>query len=156
VAGLVGTLNVEIRRHRINSAPNVRFRGECVAKLFAALRASNNRIEANGPLNQYCALAVDIESMLRGRALKIVLQHIHPESGHCSDEVTRPLSANSRHRACGFKMRPQTRPSGPGSLDQSRPSASQTWRTERGSRLWLAPTSGSSAVRPARWIVTVP
>ena len=23
-------------------------------------RASNNRIEANGPLNQYCALAVDI------------------------------------------------------------------------------------------------
>jgi hypothetical protein len=55
---------------------NVRFRGECVAKLFAARRASNNRIEANKPLNQYCALAVDIESMLRGRALKIVLQHI--------------------------------------------------------------------------------
>jgi hypothetical protein len=27
-------------------------------------------------LNQYCTLAVDIESMLRGRALKIVLQHI--------------------------------------------------------------------------------
>jgi hypothetical protein len=27
---------------------------------------------------------------------------------------------------------PHTRPSGPGSLDQSRPSASQTWRTERG------------------------
>jgi hypothetical protein len=84
----------------------VRSYPECVAKLFAALRVSNNRIEANGPLNQYCALAVDIESMLRGRALKIVLQHIHPESGHCSDEVTRPLSANSRHRACGFKMRP--------------------------------------------------
>jgi hypothetical protein len=60
----------------------VRFIPECVAKLFAALRASNNRIEANGPLNQYCALAVDIESMLRGRALKIVLQHIPPESGH--------------------------------------------------------------------------
>jgi hypothetical protein len=61
---------------------HVRFTPERVAKLFAALRASNNRIEANGPLNQYCALAVDIESMLRGRALKIVLQHIPPESGH--------------------------------------------------------------------------
>jgi hypothetical protein len=61
---------------------NVRFWSERVAKLFAALRASNNRIEANGPLNQYCALAVDIESMLRGRALKIVLQHIPSESGH--------------------------------------------------------------------------
>jgi hypothetical protein len=47
-----------------------------VAKLFAALRERNNRIEANRPLNQYCALAVDIESMLRGRAFKIVLQHI--------------------------------------------------------------------------------
>jgi hypothetical protein len=61
---------------------HVRFTPECVAKLFAALRASNNRIEANGPLNQYCALAVDIESILRGRALKIVLQHIPPESRH--------------------------------------------------------------------------
>jgi len=37
-----------------------------VAKLFAALLERNNRIEANRPLNQYCALAVDIESMLRG------------------------------------------------------------------------------------------
>jgi hypothetical protein len=39
------------RRNRLCPRP------ECVAKLFAALRASNNRIEANGPLNQYCALA---------------------------------------------------------------------------------------------------
>jgi hypothetical protein len=65
-----------------NAKRHVRFTPECVAKLFAAGRASNNRIEANKPLNQYCALAVDIESMLRGRALKIVLQHIPPESGH--------------------------------------------------------------------------
>jgi hypothetical protein len=63
-------------RKQITALTHVRFRGECVAKLFAARRASNNRIEANKPLNQYCALAVDIESMLRGRALKIVLQHI--------------------------------------------------------------------------------
>ena len=56
------------------------------------------------------------------------------------------LRAKCRHRARGRQLRwPQTRPSGPGSLDQSRPSASQTCRTERGSRLWLAPTRGSSA-----------
>jgi hypothetical protein len=60
----------------LRCSDDVRFAPECVAKLFAARRASNNRIEANKPLNQYCALAVDIESMLRGRALKIVLQHI--------------------------------------------------------------------------------
>jgi hypothetical protein len=83
----------------------VRSYPECVAKLFAALRARNNRILVDGATNQRCALSSDVESMFRQQPLKIVLQHIHPESGHCSDEVTRPLSANSRHRACGFKMR---------------------------------------------------
>jgi DNA-binding winged helix-turn-helix (wHTH) protein len=83
-AGRDPFVTFETRRHVrywpkaeiLGCTAHVRFRGERVAKLFAALRASINRIEANGPLNQYCALAVDIESMLRGRALKIVLQHI--------------------------------------------------------------------------------
>ena len=65
-----------VNRHGRDAANQSMRQGECVAKLFAALRASNNRIEATGPLNQYCALAVDIESTLRGRPLKIALQHI--------------------------------------------------------------------------------
>ena len=63
-------------------AANVRFRGECVAKLFAALRARNNRILVGGATNQRCALSSDVESMFRQQPLKIVLQHIPPESGH--------------------------------------------------------------------------
>jgi hypothetical protein len=43
---------------------NVRFRGECVAKLFAALRTRNNRIRLDGAVNQYCALAFILESIL--------------------------------------------------------------------------------------------
>jgi len=40
---------------------NVRFWGECVAKLFAALRARNNRILVDGATNQRCALSSDVE-----------------------------------------------------------------------------------------------
>jgi hypothetical protein len=53
-----------------------------VAKLFAALRARNNRILVDGATNQRCALSSDVESMFRQQPLKIVLQHIPPESGH--------------------------------------------------------------------------
>jgi hypothetical protein len=55
---------------------NVRFCGECVAKLFAALRTRNNRIRLDGAVNQYCALAFILESILLVWDAKIVLQHI--------------------------------------------------------------------------------
>src|SRR5262249_21232429 len=41
----------------------------------------NNRIGANGFLNQRCALTPDPESILRARTGKIVLQHNPPNSG---------------------------------------------------------------------------
>jgi hypothetical protein len=63
---------------------HVRFTPECVAKLFAALRARNNRILVDGATNQRCAFSSDVESMFRQQPLKIVLQHIPPESGHCA------------------------------------------------------------------------
>ena len=50
---------------------------------------------------------------------------------------------------------PQTRPSGPGSRDQSRPSSSQTRRTTRASRIWCEPPRGTSAFRPSRCTVTM-
>jgi hypothetical protein len=61
---------------------NVRFRSECVAKLFAALRSRNDRIRLDGTLNQCCAFAFAFESILPVLAVKIVLQHIRGKSGH--------------------------------------------------------------------------
>jgi SLT domain-containing protein len=54
---------------------------ECVAKLFAALRTSNNRIQLKQVLNQYCATVLVLESKLLVLSVKIVLQHIPPASG---------------------------------------------------------------------------
>jgi hypothetical protein len=51
---------------------------DCVAKLFAALRESNNRIRLNDVLNQCCALAFVLESTLLILIAKIVLQHNLP------------------------------------------------------------------------------
>ena len=48
---------------------------DCVAKLFAALRSRNNRIRLNGALNQCCAFAFVLESILLILVVKIVLQH---------------------------------------------------------------------------------
>src|SRR5512139_3817699 len=61
---------------------NVRFRGDCVAKVFAALRERNNRIRLNASLNQYCVSAFVLESMLLDLVVKIVLQHYRGQSGH--------------------------------------------------------------------------
>jgi hypothetical protein len=72
---------------------DVRFTPECVAKLFAALRARNNRILVDGATNQRCALSSDVESMFRQQPLKIVLQHIPPKSGHFVMQPPRPLRA---------------------------------------------------------------
>jgi hypothetical protein len=58
---------------------DVRFRGDCVAKVTAE-RLCNNRIGANGFLNQRCALTPDLESILRAGTGKIVLQHNLPEA----------------------------------------------------------------------------
>jgi hypothetical protein len=66
----------------VRTRRSVRFRGECVAKLFAALRTRNNRIRLDGAVNQYCALAFILESILLVWDAKIVLQHIRGQSGH--------------------------------------------------------------------------
>jgi hypothetical protein len=55
---------------------------DCVAKPHKVQRTGNNKIGMNNFLNQYCTLALDLESMLRVGALKIVLQHNPPESGY--------------------------------------------------------------------------
>jgi hypothetical protein len=47
---------------------------ESVAKLGRPSEMRNKRIGADGLLNQYCALALDVESILRWHVLKIVLQ----------------------------------------------------------------------------------
>jgi hypothetical protein len=41
----------------------------------------NDRIGARAPLNRCCAFAPDLESMLRDKMLKILLQHNPNESG---------------------------------------------------------------------------
>lgn len=48
---------------------------DCVAKLFAALRTSNNRIRLKDFFNQCCALVSVLESILLILVVKIVLQH---------------------------------------------------------------------------------
>jgi hypothetical protein len=69
-----------------------RFASECVAKLFAALLASNNRIPLRGVLNRCCAFGLALESILLILVVKIVLQHIPSESGPpiCALVSTRP------------------------------------------------------------------
>jgi hypothetical protein len=57
------------------------------------IKIRNNRIGANGFLNQRCALTPDLESILRARRGKIVLQHNRVVSGHKPDIVSCPLSA---------------------------------------------------------------
>src|SRR3977135_3797760 len=59
-------------RGRCMPANLVRSSPECVAKLFED--------ETDKSLNQICALALSLESMLRLATLKTVLQHIHPIS----------------------------------------------------------------------------
>jgi hypothetical protein len=44
------------------------------------IKIRNNRIGAKGFQNQRCALAPDLESILRARMREIVLQHNRPEA----------------------------------------------------------------------------
>jgi hypothetical protein len=60
----------------------VRFRVDCVAKLDDEPLARNNRIVAHRFLNQHCALASALESILLVLAPKIVLQHNRVHCGH--------------------------------------------------------------------------
>jgi hypothetical protein len=53
-------------------------RADSVAKVPDGWLASNNRIETSTFSNQHCLEATDLESMLRARAPKIVLQHYLP------------------------------------------------------------------------------
>jgi hypothetical protein len=54
---------------------------DCVAKLFAALRTSNYRIQPNGYLDRCCAPALVLESKFLILVVKIVLQHNRQQSG---------------------------------------------------------------------------
>src|SRR4030081_2055842 len=56
----------------------------------------NDRIGARAPLNRCCAFAPDLESMLRDKMLKILLQHNPPDCGLKSDITQGPRSARSR------------------------------------------------------------
>src|ERR1700730_7601063 len=80
--GLVGNPMSELGQKRKFStrAHVVRFTPECVAKLFAKLRTSNYRIRLNGVLNRCCAFGLFLESILLILVVKIVLQHIPPNS----------------------------------------------------------------------------
>jgi hypothetical protein len=60
----------------------VRFRRDSVAKLDEDQLARNIRIEAREFLNQHCALALGLESILRAGPLKIVLQQNRRHCGH--------------------------------------------------------------------------
>ena len=71
------------------------FTPECVAKLFAALRTRNYRILLNVFLNRRCALVLVVGSILLILVVKIVLQHIPPETEHRSARLARQKSANS-------------------------------------------------------------
>ena len=61
---------------------NVRFNPDCVAKLGTNHAPRNDRIGETGLLIHCSTLARADKSILRSPALKIVLQHNHPESGH--------------------------------------------------------------------------
>jgi hypothetical protein len=77
---------------------------DCVAKLYAALRTRNNRIQSSGALNRSCVLAQVLESMLRILVAKIVLQHNRPKRdlGGCQQlrqllGAKRTTSARAEH-----------------------------------------------------------
>ena len=57
---------------------------DCVTKLIAALRESKNRIRLKDILNQCCALAFVLESILLFLVVKIVLQHNLPGGDSCT------------------------------------------------------------------------
>jgi hypothetical protein len=57
----------------------------------------NNRIEAIELLNQCCASAPDLESILRARMSKIVLQHNRGSSGLNADVALGPFMTQLRH-----------------------------------------------------------
>ena len=71
-----GSKGEELTREHNESA----LRGDCVAKLDDKPSARNNRIMAHKVLNQDCALAPALESILLILASKIVLQHNPPQS----------------------------------------------------------------------------
>jgi len=58
----------------------------------------NNRIGANGFLNQRCASTPDLESILRARMGKIVLQHNQGLSGRAEHAAPRISAAIARSR----------------------------------------------------------
>src|SRR5437667_220279 len=71
----------------------VRFVGTWREEFFEApcrIKICNNRIGANGFLNQRCALTPDLESILRAWTGKIVLQHNLPMPDSCTAKTRCP------------------------------------------------------------------
>jgi hypothetical protein len=71
-----------------------------VAKLDEELLARNIRIEAREFLNQHCALALGLESILRAGLLKIVLQQNRPEDEVNGCPLARQLSGGKADSLC--------------------------------------------------------
>src|SRR5881398_54809 len=67
------------------------------------IKIRNNRIGVNGFLNQPCTLIPDLESILRTRMRKIVLQHNRPEA-----EIS-PILVESRPAFVGSWSEPRVR-----------------------------------------------
>jgi hypothetical protein len=68
---------------------------DSVAKLDEDQLARNIRIEAREFLNQHCALALGLESILRAGPLKIVLQQNPAGSGQTRTDVNGPQRRKS-------------------------------------------------------------
>jgi hypothetical protein len=77
-----------------------RFTLDCVAKLDKEQLARNIRIEAREFLNQHCALALGLESILRAGPLKIVLQQNPLDTGRFSGRSEWSKRANSGLMQC--------------------------------------------------------
>jgi hypothetical protein len=73
-AGVVEESEADMRTLASTCPP----RADCVAKLFAALRRSNYRIQLNAVLSRCCAAVLVLESILLSLVAKIVLQHNLP------------------------------------------------------------------------------
>src|SRR6266478_5267312 len=62
------------------------------------IKIRNNRIGANGFLNQRCALTPDLESILRALTGKMVLQHNPSQSGHARAHLSTSVRFGARTR----------------------------------------------------------
>jgi hypothetical protein len=92
---------------------------DCVAKLFAALRNSNYRIQLSLVLNRCCAPVLALESILLNSVVKIVLQHNLPKPALSNrsrranqhEELSRHRSTIAELSSVFMSTRPKKSPS---------------------------------------------